>query len=279
MCFNRRSILNMNQLCYNIRKGEATFKGSTEENKMDRRSANFTLIELLLIVAIIMILAGLLLPALNSAMNKGRSAYCVSNLKQAGILMVQYVQDNHDWCPYDDNVKNGVAERSFPSLLVGKPSSKKKIDGVDRTSPGGSWMCPSAVGEATGTFYRSAYQFSRGEDNITGKNKGGIYYRSEGNSSYITRKYSDLHPRSITIMEKGLILWNAEEGIVTAKFGGVAYYSNNYLTAVNDVSRKGYYAMFSRHLLSANFLFVDGHVSSIKATSFRVDSMTWAPLQ
>lgn len=37
--------------------------------------------------------------------------------------------------------------------------------------------------------------------------------------------------------------------------------------------------MFSRHLLSANFLFVDGHVSSIKATSFRVDSMTWAPLQ
>ncbi len=244
---------------------------------MNKRSGNFTLIEMLVIVAIITILAGLLLPALTSAMNKGRSAYCVSNLKQAGILMIQYVQDNHDWCPYDDNVKNGVAERSFPSLLVGKPSSKKKIEGIERTTPGGAWMCPSAVGEATGTFYRSAYQFTRGENSSMGrKNQGGIYYIESEGSPFVTRKYSDLHPRSITIMEKGLILWNAEEGIVTAKFGGVAYYSNNYFTAVNDESRKGLYAMFSRHLLSANFLFVDGHVSSIKAPSFRVNPTTWA---
>jgi prepilin-type processing-associated H-X9-DG protein len=60
----------------------------------------FSLLELLVVIAVISTLAALLLPALRSAKDAGRRAACLSNLHQIGVALQLYVQDNNNRLPY-----------------------------------------------------------------------------------------------------------------------------------------------------------------------------------
>jgi prepilin-type N-terminal cleavage/methylation domain-containing protein len=64
-----------------------------------RAAKGFSLIELLVVVALIGLLAALLLPALSSAMNRARSAACVNHLHEMGLALQMYVQDNGSHYP------------------------------------------------------------------------------------------------------------------------------------------------------------------------------------
>jgi prepilin-type N-terminal cleavage/methylation domain-containing protein/prepilin-type processing-associated H-X9-DG protein len=76
-----------------------------------QRSA-FTLIELLVVIAIIAILAAILFPVFARARENARRTSCLSNLKQAGLSMMMYVQD------YDETYPQTIVK-----LPAGTPSS------------------------------------------------------------------------------------------------------------------------------------------------------------
>ena len=61
--------------------------------------AGFTLIELLVVIAIIAILASLLVPTVQSALDRARSVICVANLRQISLAVQQYLPDHGDRYP------------------------------------------------------------------------------------------------------------------------------------------------------------------------------------
>lgn len=65
-----------------------------EKRPTNRARAGFTLIELLVVIAIIAILAGMLLPVLGRAKESGRRIACVNNLRQLGLSLKMYADDN-----------------------------------------------------------------------------------------------------------------------------------------------------------------------------------------
>lgn len=77
----------------------------------------FTLIELLVVIAIIAILAAILLPALNSARERGRSASCINNLKQSGTYFSMYRDDNNDWL-WLPNAAAGATPHTWAQALL-----------------------------------------------------------------------------------------------------------------------------------------------------------------
>ena len=72
-----------------------------------KRILYFTLVELLVVIAVIAILAGLLLPALNAAQRKAHSANCLNNCRQTFLALNAYADDHQEMFPVTHLLEDG----------------------------------------------------------------------------------------------------------------------------------------------------------------------------
>lgn len=137
----------------------------------------FTLIELLIVIAIIAILASMLLPALNKARQKGRNIQCANNMKQFAMGYAWYADDNQNWIPLSakswaaNDLPNGATWQDYLLPYI-KPKTGTRLadyDGnrpkkcelfiLNYTTPISPFACPSQQPDAVNRFKHYGMNF------------------------------------------------------------------------------------------------------------------------
>jgi len=110
-----------------------------------RQAAGFTLVELLIVIAIIGVLAGLLVPAVMSAVSQARTLQCKSNLKQIATAVLDYTADYKGRIPPTYVEESGLY---WCNILAQRGLSAQNAVGLPddvRSSQSSVFLCPAST--------------------------------------------------------------------------------------------------------------------------------------
>lgn len=196
--------------------------------------ARFTLIELLVVVSIIAVLASLLLPALSRARMMARSTGCKNNLKQFGLGLIVYTDEEADYMPpaYMDTAHGWSGSINWPEFLFPKMNVPSPANHNSRST----WplACPEVKGQLI-TSDDKTYAYARNSQIFRN-----FIFAKYGHNTY------DVAIADMSVVSSFLDANKESTGPGTGAEANIAY----------------------RHVNRANTAYLDGHVSDFSDPGF-----------
>ena len=229
---------------------------------MRTRNNLFTLIELLVVIAIIAILAAILLPALNSARERGRAASCINNLKQTFMVVYSYVEQSDDiYMPYDTSYPwaayvavGTIGDEYITGSKLRTPLKDVSEPLLTAQSSGLVW-CPSAtIGPdlakplLTNQYYIAYRLWYTGVAQHPDNPKG-VALLGDRNAAKQNQPAKDSQIK------------NASSTILLMESANAADGKSSIVSKAEHVA--------ARHSNNNNMLFIDGHVAAFTAASVK----------
>jgi prepilin-type N-terminal cleavage/methylation domain-containing protein/prepilin-type processing-associated H-X9-DG protein len=243
-----------------IRWGEG--RGEGDFDSAVRRRLAFTLIELLIVIAIIGILSALLLPALARSKSSAQRIQCISNLRQLGIGMQLYWNDNDGQCFTTRTVSTNGGIIHWCGWLDGtKPEGQRPYDfSYGKLYPyinaSDVRLCPSLNSSPTPLKLKAT--------NI-------VFFSYGYNGVALSPSNSTLHPVNIAQIKNLLDTALFADAAQINDFQAPASHNNPmleewyYLDNPTNYSSANYYPHgHFRHAARANVAFCDAHVGQEK---------------
>ncbi len=255
------------QRCINrpLRRRAAGFRLSgMKPSHRNPRKAGFTLVELLVVVAIIAILISIIMPQIGGALSNGRRIACASNLRQIAMATHEFA-DSRDGAlpPVREGGWTGPGE-SWPVFLAPYFGADITVTADIPKVPFYQRICPSWRGRPDLPPAGRATKMGLGMNPfINGLAKSGAGNWQVGAFSYYT----------VRAPAAALLYGDSVDWHMTLRYATADWWMDS-----NPANPYGYYSAHpDRHDRKANYAMLDGHVETLKIAEAKLRFLDPAP--